>query len=307
MSSLLIVKPGLLTTVQDAGRWGYQRRGVSPAGPMDSYSYRAANRLVGNDAGAACLEITLLGPEIAFDEACWCAVGGADFELWLDESMVSCHEAFQVAAGSRLRFGHRRRGVRAYLAVCGGLNVPLELGSRSTHLPSRMGGMHGRPLKEGDALEIPASTGVVPPTNRALGRGIELPDGGAALRVLPGPHDHLFDDEARAVVLESRYTISPDSNRMGYRLQGMAVPQRTKGDMISDATPLGAIQVPPSGQPILLMADRATSGGYPLIATVITADVSIAGQLAPGDWVAFRECSRAEAMAALIAQERTLF
>lgn len=274
---------------------------------MDSYSYRAANRLVGNDAGAACLEITLLGPEIAFDETCWCAVGGADFEVSLDGSMVSCDEAFQVAAGSRLRFGHRRRGARAYLAVGGGLNVPLELGSRSTHLPSRMGGMHGRQLKEGDALEILAPTGVTPPTNRGLGRGIELPDGGAPLRVLPGPHDHLFDHEARGIVLDSRYTISPNSNRMGYRLQGNAVPQRTKGDMVSDATPLGAIQVPPSGQPILLMADRATSGGYPLIATVITADVSIAGQLAPGDWVAFRECSRADAMAALIAQERTLF
>lgn len=292
-----VLKPGMLTTVQDLGRWGYQTEGVPVSGPMDARSHRLANRLVGNPPEAATLEVTLMGPQLLFEENAVIAIAGATFEVSLNGEEIPMNVAERVPAGSRLRFGSRVAGARSYIGVWGGIDVPAMLGSRATHLPSRMGGLQGRALMTNDLLPIgshqaPAraiTTGDIPP----------LPNGGARLRVLPGPQADRFTHRAFETLQAARYLITPQSDRMGYRLQGPPLQHTGGADLISDVTPAGALQVPGSGQPIVLMADRQTSGGYPMIATIITADLPIAGQLAPGDWIEFSICSRAEALGAL--------
>ena len=306
VGTLRVIKPGMLTTIQDAGRWGYQARGVPVAGPMDPVSHRLANALVGNFPDAAALEITLLGPELEFEDERLVAVTGAEFDMTLDGKAVRSNAPFVAAAGSHLRFGERRRGARAYLAVSSGIAVPPMLGSRSTHLVSAMGGAAGRALAAGDRLPLGdprrAEGAVLAPQSAA----VTLPDRHARLRVLPGPQRDYFSDDALEVLQSAPYTIGHNSDRMGYRLEGPRLTHTRGADIISDATPLGVLQVPGSGQPILLMADRQTTGGYPKIATVISADIAVAGQLGPSDTITFAVCTPAEAMAALIAQERTL-
>jgi antagonist of KipI len=303
-AELLIVKPGLMTTVQDLGRWGLQARGVSVAGPMDPPSHRVANALAGNPPDAATLEVTLIGPDVQFMDDRVAAVAGAEFELWLDGRPVSAEGSFAAAAGSRLRFGRRVRGSRAYLAVAGGIAVSPELGSRATHIVSRMGGLEGRALVSGDRL--PLGSGLARSAGATSRSPIVLPDGHARVRVLQGPQDARFEAGALEAVQAAPYRIGNESDRMAFRLHGPALKWKRSEEIISDATPLGVLQVPASGQPMLLMADRQTTGGYPTIATVITADIGLAGQLAPGDTIQFEICSRREAMAALIAQERAL-
>jgi len=310
MPSVYVVKPGLLTTVQDRGRWGSQSLGVSVSGPMDSYSHRLANAIAGNDPGAASLEVTVSGPELEFDDTRTVAVTGAEFELTVDGRPVAMRSALDVSAGSVLRFGRRVRGTRAYVAISGGITTPRALGSRSTHLPSAMGGLDGRALRAGDRLPLGEPLQSPRPIRRS--QPVEssstwtLPDGRATLRVLPGPQLDRFVRTAWDVLQSAPYVVANDSNRIGYRLVGPSLETPGKLDLISDATPLGVLQVPPSGQPILLMADCQTTGGYPKIAAVISADVSVAGQLGPGDTVRFVACSTREALSALIAQERSL-
>ena len=303
--ALRVIKPGMLTTIQDAGRWGYQSRGVPVAGPMDSVSLRLANALVGNARGAAGLEITLLGPELEFEDERVIAIAGAEFDVTLDGKVVALHAPFIVSSGSHLRFGMRRRGARAYLAVTGGIATEAVLGSRATHVISAMGGVDGRPLRAGDAVPLGPTTHLQG-TAHASAPIVPLPDRGARVRVMPGPQADYFAADALDVLQSSPYTIGQQSDRMGFRLEGPRLTHARGADVISGATPLGVLQVPASGQPILLMADRQTTGGYPKIATVITADIPIAGQLGPGDSISFVVCSIAEAMAALIAQERVL-
>jgi antagonist of KipI len=301
-----VIKPGMLTTIQDAGRWGFQARGVPVAGPMDPVSHRLANALVGNVREAAALEITLLGPELEFEDERLVAVTGAEFELTLDGRPVPSNAPFIVSAGSRLRFGERRRGARAYLAISSGIAVPPMLGSRSTHLVSAMGGAGGRALAAGDRLPLGDPRRVEGTALAPQPAAVALPDRYARIRVLPGPQREYFSDDALDVLQSAPYTIGQNSDRMGFRLEGPRLTHARGADIISDATPLGVLQVPASGQPILLMADRQTSGGYPKIATVIAADIAVAGQLGPSDTIAFAVCTPSEAMAALIAQERTL-
>ena len=295
MSTLTIVRPGMLTTVQDLGRWGTQHLGVPVAGPMDWYSHRVANRLVGNPDGAAALEITLLGPEIVSNGDVLCAVSGAAFEAVCGETPVPINASFVLPRGGRLRFRGRGAGARATLAVAGGIDVDEVLGSRATSLISRMGPFGGRPLAAGDVLPIGSPQYV----DRRPPRPLPMPRGGTRLRVVLGPHVARFAEEALHTLTSSRYVVTQESNRMGYRLDGAVLAQLEASDMLSDATPIGSLQVPPSGLPILLMADRQTTGGYPKIATVITADLPLAGQLAPGDWVEFVACSRVSAVDAL--------
>jgi antagonist of KipI len=296
--ALRIIRPGMFTTVQDCGRWGFQAQGVGVSGAMDVFSHRLVNALVGNHADDATLEVTLLGPEIEFQLDCTVAVAGAEFQLMLDGRSVQMHESFDVSAGSRLKFGERTKGARAYLAVAGGIDVPVVLGSRATHVVSGLGGFDGRALRAGDIVKT--QTAVAP--SESLGktrqryRPVFLPDGGATLRVIVGPNGAGF-------LTKHRYTILPQSNRVGYRLDGAAVFEKPTGEMISTAVPTGAVQVPPTGQPILLMADHAPTGGYTVAGTVITADLPLAGQLAPGDWVEFHACSLEDAVAALRDQE----
>jgi antagonist of KipI len=305
-SVVTVIKPGMLTTIQDAGRWGFQSRGVPVAGPMDPVSHRLVNALVGNDRGAAALEVTLLGPELEFNDERLVAVAGAEFELSLDGRPTPCNAPFIVSAGSHLRFGARGRGARAYLAVSGGIAVAPVFGSRSTHLVSAMGGVGGRALVAGDRLPLgdPGRVSGMPlaPQSPTLA----LPGPHATIRVLPGPQVEYFRADALEVLQSAPYAIDHNSDRMGFRLEGPRLAHARGADIISDATPLGVLQVPASGQPILLMADRQTSGGYPKIATVIAADIAIAGQLGPADTISFEVCTLADAMAALIAQERAL-
>ena len=307
MKAIHVVRAGMLTTIQDRGRWGLQARGVPVAGPMDPCSHRLANALVGNDPAAATLEVTLVGPELEFAAERVVAVAGAEFEVTVDGRTVPLNAAFLVPAGARLRFGQRLRGARAYVAVEGGFAVPPTLGSRATHVISAMGGLDGRPIRAGDILSLTDTvrTGG-PPTNEPRASIVQLPDRAARLRVLPGPQQDLFSRDALEVLQSAPYTISSTSDRMGFRLDGPKLTHSRGADIISDATPLGVLQVPASGQPILLMADRPTAGGYPKVATVITADMAIAGQLGPGDTITFAVCTPAIAMAALIAQEQAL-
>ncbi len=306
MIAVRVVKPGMLTTIQDRGRWGFQAEGVPVAGPMDLSAHRLANVLVGNDAAAATLEVTLIGPELELEESRVVAVAGAHFDLTVDAHAVASDTAFEVPAGGRLKFGARRRGVRAYVAIAGGLDVPPVLGSRATHVISAMGGLDGRPLRAGDRVPLGERVGGGAPIGASLAWVPRLPDGRARLRVLAGPQADYFADDALAVLQSAPYTIGHRSDRMGFRLEGPVLRHARGADIISDATPLGALQVPASGQPIVLMADRQTTGGYPKLATIITADMGLAGQLGPGDAITFVVCTPREALAALIAQERAL-
>lgn len=297
MPALTILRSGMLTTVQDLGRWGQQHLGVPVAGPMDWYSHRLANRLVGNVDEAAALEITLLGPELIADADVHCAVAGAAFEVRVSEARVPMHEAFTLPRGERLTFRSCERGARAVLAVRGGVNVAPVLGSRSTSLISRVGPFGGRALASGDVLPV----GRPSMSSRPAGTALPLPHGGVRLHVIPGPHHSRFTAAALRTLQTTRYTVTPESNRMGYRLDGAALAKTAAGsvEMLSDATPIGSLQVPPSGLPILLMADRQTTGGYPKIATVISADLPLAGQLVPGDWIEFVPVTRTAAIDAL--------
>jgi biotin-dependent carboxylase-like uncharacterized protein len=271
---------------------------------MDSFSHRLANRLVGNDEQAAALEVTLVGPECRAAGELVCAVTGALFELFVGDRRVECGQVFRVENGATLRFGRRLAGARSTLAFRGGIDVPPVLGSRATSLVSGMGPFGGRALVAGDVVPIgrAAATASTPPA----GPPMRLPEGGARLRAIPGPHEARFASVALERLFSSPFTVTTHSNRMGFRLEGPELVYGEAPDILSDATPLGSLQVPGSGQPILLMADRQTTGGYPKIATVIAADVPLAGQLAPGDWIRFVPCTRADALDALNRLERRL-
>jgi antagonist of KipI len=309
MSTIRVIKSGMLTTVQDMGRWGMQASGVPVAGPMDPVSHRIANALAGNAADAATLEATLVGPELLFEDERWVAIAGGDFDVRLDGRPVPSCAALRVPAGSRIRVGNRRSGARAYIAVDGGIDTPPVLGSRATHVLSSMGGFEGRALRAGDMLPLGPRGGQRPRTD-AVRAAIDLTRAAAArpaiVRVLPGPQADRFADEALDALQSAPYTVGDQSDRMGFRLHGPPLVHRRGADIISDATPLGVLQVPASGQPIMLMADRQTAGGYPKLATVITADISVAGQLGAGETLMFAVCTPGEALSALIAQERAL-
>jgi len=304
VTTVTVVRGGMLTTVQDLGRWGHQSSGVPVAGPMDQYSHRLANRLVGNYPDAAALEVTLVGPELEADGELACVLCGAMFDVTAGGRAVGANQVFDIHRGERIRFGRRVAGARATLAVRGGFDEPPVLGSRATSLVSGMGPFGGRALTAGDVLHV--GDGHLTSSALLPGRALRLPEGGARLRAIPGPHDALFAPEALDLFFTSRFTLTPKSNRMGYRLEGPPLAHGPNADILSDATPIGSVQVPKSGQPILLMADRQTTGGYPKIATVITADLPLAGQLAPGDWVCFTPCTRREAAEALLRLERRL-
>ena len=301
---LHIVKPGLLTTVQDLGRYGHQASGVPVAGPMDTFSHRVANQLLGNNPDAATLEMTLIGPEIVAEAATTVAIAGAQFEVTCDDRPVQVGSSFAIARGQRIRFGRIIQGARAYLAVAGGIQTPPVLGSRATHLVSHVGGFNGRSLMAGDRVPI-----IDEPLPRPLRKsaGLVLPSKGRALlRVIAGPQADWFDADALKTMDGVSFRISPQSNRMGYRLQGPPLVRSNDRELISEPLGIGAIQVPSAGEPILLMADRQTAGGYPKIGYVISADLPLAGQLAPGDFIEFNLCTQQEAVAALIARERQL-
>ncbi len=294
-----VVRPGPLTTVQDAGRFGYQHLGVPAAGAMDPLAYRVAVALAGGPAGAAALEITLGGFEALFLAETAAALAGADLGFELDGRPVGPGEAFRARPGARIRATGRRWGCRAYLAVWGGFAVPPVLGSRSTYLPARLGGVGGRALRAGD--ELPG-TGGVPPgweEGRRVPPGlVPAPPGPGepvVLRAVPGPQDDAFTRAGRETFFSALFTVSPQADRMGYRLDGPRIEHSGPADIISDGVAWGAVQVPAHGRPIVLLGDRQTVGGYPKIATVIRADLPRIAQAIPGDPVRFAEVDLWEA------------
>jgi antagonist of KipI len=294
---LEIWEPGLLTTVQDGGRVGWARYGVPPSGPLDKAAFRAANRLVGNPPDAAGLEITLTGPTLRCSRPSLVAVCGAEFELWAGSIRVPTWHAVFLRAGQWLYFGERRQGARAYLAVDGGMDVPLFLDSRSTYLTGGFGGVEGRALRRGDRL--PLGPGALQPSMRA-GRAwpaSERPPYTSAptLRVVLGPQDDHFTQAGLETFLSTAYELTPESNRMGARLKGPPIQHRDTTGIVSDGVVIGSVQVPASGQPIVMLADHQTTGGYPKIATVIQADLPLLAQIVPGDYVRFDAVSLAEA------------
>jgi KipI family sensor histidine kinase inhibitor len=306
--SITVIRPGLFTTIQDEGRWGHQSSGVPVAGAMDQASIWAANAAVGNDRGAAAFEVTLLGPELRCEQSCVAAIAGADLGANVDGRPMPLGMAVTCAAGSRIGFTGPRRGGRAYLAVQGGVDVPPVLGSRSTHVRSVMGGFDGRPLRAGDLLSVGDGGSSRGPAHVSVGRDSDSSAVGRSgkepvrLRVMRGPQDEWFGDDAFERLESCDFTVQPDSDRMGFRLKGaVRIPRMSNEEMISDAAFAGAVQIPSSGDPILLMADRPTTGGYPQMAVVISADLPRAGQLVPGDTVRFSFCSWLEARAALAA------
>lgn len=292
MSGLRVLKPGALTTVQDGGRWGFQRFGVPVSGPMDPEAFEAANRLVGNSPQAAALEMTVQGGTFEADGPLVVAICGASMAPTLDGVSVPMWRSFAMASGQVLRLGVASAGARSYLAVAGGIAVPVVMGSRSTCLKGRFGGFEGRPLRAGDYLEAGVGGGTA---GRAWPR---VPEYGSSvvLRVLPGPEAGRFS--LRALV-EGAYAVTPQADRTGYRLSGPALGASGGGELLSEPVPVGTVQVPADGQPILLMADRQPTGGYARIAVVIAADLPLAGQLRPGHTIRFVVVGREEALQAL--------
>lgn len=297
---IAIVSPGLLTTVQDRGRWGYQAYGVPVAGAMDRYAYATANLLVGNVADAAVLEMTLVGATYRFAQSAWVAVAGADMQGTLDGKKIVHWSAFYVPGGSELAFGFAEQGCRTYLAVRGGIDVPPVLGSRSTYTRGRIGGFAGRALQGGDALQLLPEAGAGAVFPRSL-PAAWIPDysGTATIRVLLGPQEDCFSAAGIDTLFNGEYTISNEADRMGYRMEGAKIEHLGKADIVSDALCQGAIQVPAHGMPIVMMADRQTTGGYAKIGTVIGPDLARLAQAKAGDAVRFIRCTDEQAVAAL--------
>lgn len=298
--AIRVVDGGLLTTVQDLGRPGYQAFGISWAGAADEYALRLANWAVGNAPGAAGLEITLIGPRLLFTDEAIIAVTGADLGPRLNGDALPMWQPVRVPAGAALSFAGGSHGCRAYLAVTGGIDVPPVLGSRSTDLLGRFGGLDGRTLRAGD--ELPIGT-LADPSGRGQGGKPRLippeliPDYPEHLeaRVVLGPQEDHFTSEGLRVFLSSCYRVTPQSDRMGLRLEGPVIRHRGRADIISDGMPPGGVQVPQDGRPMVLLANRQTVGGYPKIATVVSADIWRLAQLRPGASVSFRAVTPEEA------------
>jgi len=295
-----VLSPGALTTIQDLGRFGLAHLGISPAGAADALSLRIANQLVGNRENASALEMTLVGATLRFHEACTIALAGAS----ISSSEVPMLEVVRLNAGFVLECGPLREGARTYLAIAGGIDVPLVLGSASTHLAAAFGGFHGRPLKKGDVLKVEMEVRDSRPADRSKLRELSTP--GKTIRVTKGPQVRLFDDNAIGQLCASEYVVTEQSNRLGLRLSGTALNPSVPGELLTEGVSLGAIQIPPNGQPIVLFVDQQTTGGYPKMANVIAADMHCIGQLRPRDTVRFEMVSMEDAIRALREQERAL-
>jgi len=303
-----LLEAGLLTTVQDLGRPGHLRYGIPASGPVDRQAFILANRLVGNPDTAAGLECTLAGPTLQMMEERVIAVTGADMPLTVNGREFPRWTALRVKPGDVVRLGPSRSGMRAYLALAGGVAVPLALGSRSTYLRGRLGGYRGRSLERGDLLSVGRPQVELP---RLEGRAVRpelIPDygDGVEVRVVLGPQDDRFTADGTATFLRGPYEMTHQSDRMGARLKGPVITHARGHDIISDGIPLGGVQVAGDGQPIVLLADRQSTGGYTKIATVCSFDVGRVGQVRPGQRLRFRQISVREAHAFLQAERARL-
>ena len=313
--SLRIVQPGLLTTVQDRGRHGLQHIGVVPCGAMDPVALELANGLVGNRPDEAVLEITVLGPEIAFESDALIALCGAQMDARLGGQPMPANRPVFVSKGTVLNARRTTLGSRAYLAVAGGIALPPVLGSRSTYLPAKFGGLQGRALRAGDSLPLVENVASLSQKRYESLRNKKDIAGLRTLRTvswsapaltlparepivihaMEGRHHALFDAAARRAFFEATWKVTPDSNRMGFRLAGPVLARVEAGEILSEPACLGTVQVPANGLPIALMADHQTTGGYPKIAEIAAADVPRLAQLAPGGTVQFARCTLEQA------------
>ena len=289
--SVKVIKPGLLTTVQDLGRPGYFHLGIPIGGAMDRLALRAGNMLVGNDEGAAALEAVFMGPELAFETDALVAVTGAEMPVFVDDDEQPCWTSFQVKAGQVLSFGFLKSGARAYIAISGGIDTPPALGSRSTYAIGALGGVNGRAIAADDILPLgqagAGKTGASVPD--ALRRG---PGSPAELRVLPGLYWHRITEAAQDHFFEDEWAVAPEADRMGYRFRNGRPLEFVERDqpfgagsdpsnIVDGCYPYGSVQVPGGTEPIVLHRDAVSGGGYFMIGTVISADMDLIGQLQP--------------------------
>ena len=296
-----LLRAGPLATVQDLGRHGWRDRGLSVCGALDDVALSWGNLLVGYPLGAAGVEFTL-GPATLHFEADSCiALTGTDTDARLDGQPLRAWWRHRVRAGQTLQIAAPRERMRSYLAVAGGIDVPVALGSRSTDLKAGFGGLAGRALRDGDRL--PLGTHAALPTRSV---GLRPPEWTPDVRVLPGPEHDDFTPEAQQAFWQAGWRVTPQSNRMGYRLDGPALQRTSSNDLPSHGVLPGVVQVPPSGQPIVLLADAQTTGGYPKIGVVIRADLWKLAQLRLGGTLRFVHCTPDDAVAALRAQRRRL-
>jgi len=316
---ITVLKPGLLTTVQDLGRPGYQQFGVVVGGALDPLAARAANLIAGNDDRAALLEMAQTGPDLSFGQETLVAWCGADFAARIGHEPLPRDRAVRVAAGEVISFGFARSGLRAWLAVAGGIDVPLVMGSRSTYRRAGLGGYEGRPLVAGDKLKVFPATAwakTIADTLRAgkkratawsvrpdiLGR----PAAAGLVRAVRGPEWDWFTPEAQHVFFAADWQATREADRMGVRLDGPALELAKPREMISSAVNVGVVQVPPAGRPIVLLPSRQSVGGYPRLAAVAAVDLRRFTQLRPGDKVRFQEITLATAHELYLARERDL-
>ncbi|WP_434110901.1 biotin-dependent carboxyltransferase family protein [Paraburkholderia caffeinilytica] len=308
LHAIEVVKPGLATSVQDTGRQGYYHVGIPPSGALDQYALRAANLLVGNLESAAALECTLLGPQLLFHVDTLIAVTGAEMQPKIDGVSQACNVALRIKAGSTLTFDYVKGGARACLAVAGGIDVPMVLGSRSTYTLGAFGGHEGRRLQKGDRLGIghargPAREGRELPENlrTPLAREVEL-------RVLPGLYHHRLTDESARTFFDDTWTVAPEADRIGYRYkQGRPLKFREReqpfgagsdpSNIVDACYPIGSIQVPAGLEPIILHRDAVSGGGYATIGTVISADMDLIGQMQPNHQAHFVPVTMTQALA----------
>ena len=316
--TLRIVAPGLFTTVQDLGRPGLRHMGLSAGGAMDAYALRIANLLTGNAEGAAGLEMTLTGAELIAEEAVLVAVCGAYMSPQVDGEEVPTWRPLWLARGARLRLGRAAIGCRGYLAVAGGITVPPALGGRGTDVRAAIGGIAGRALAARDTLPCGGVAGspwasawaaALAAQARTAGRSWAAPSwwvppaaygggdapGGLVLRAMPGRESGQFSEAARSALYREQYRVAPASDRMGCRLSGPMLERETRAELLSHGVAPGVVQVPPSGQPIVLTADCQTTGGYPCIAHVASSDLPLLAQAKPGDHIRFQPVTLAEA------------
>ena len=306
-AALRVISPGPLSTVQDLGRPGYQRFGVSVSGAADRYALRLGNLLTGNDQRAAGIEVTLGGAEFEFTDAVMFAITGADLNATLNGNPVPSWETVQAGAGDRLALSGPGAGLRAYVNVSGGIDTPPVLGSRSTHVSGRLGGVDGGALEPGNELPIGPVTNPVSPGRRVPDDMLPRYGGDILARVVPGPQDDRFGPDATDVFYGSTFTVSDKSDRMGCRLEGPEVPAIGGAhDIVSDAVVTGAIQIPGDARPIILLADRQTTGGYAKIGVIASVDLALIAQASPGATVRFERISAAEAQALARARMTTL-
>jgi len=299
-----VIKPGMLTTIQDLGRPGYQSQGFGVSGVMDTRSFKIANLLLDNPENEAVIEFTLIGPTIEFTSETIIAITGGDFRPKINKKPVKMYSAIYMNKGDILEFSGCLNGCRGYISFSSYLNIPVVMGSRSTSIKYSVGGLNGRKLAEGDYILFRQKRRYLP---YFLSRSLEIepPTGQAVLRVVKGPQDSYFTKEGMETFLSGKYTVTSEFDRMGYRLEGPFIAGKDKTDIISDGLVFGSIQVT-GGKPLILLADRQTSGGYAKIATVISVDLPKLAQLKQDDEIEFSEVTVEAAQALLKEEEKEM-